>query len=91
MNEPPRDVDAITALHCADCAASDSAAYDMVPVDHMPIPTEALLGFPDGVPRMPRVNRGRFLKNGFLGFASVYAASKIPWQTAFLTTCNKGS
>lgn len=91
MNEPPRDVDAITALHCADCAASDSAAYDMVPVDHMPIPTEALLGFPDGVPRMPRVNRGRFLKNGFLGFASVYAASKIPWQTAFESAVAEGA
>ncbi len=82
-HEHPPDIDSIEALRCADCAASDSAALDAIPVDYMPIPTEALAGFPDGVPRMPRVNRGRFLKNGFLGFASVYAASKIPWQTAF--------
>ncbi len=91
MDEQPRDVDAITALHCADCAASDSAAYDAVPIDYMPIPTEALVGFPDGVPRMPRVNRGRFLKNGFLGFAAVYAASKIPWQTAFEAAIAEGA
>lgn len=89
--ELPRDVDAITALHCADCAASDSAALDAVPVDCMPIPTEALAGFPDGVPRMPRVNRHRFLKNGFLGFASVYAASKIPWVTAFESAVAEGA
>ena len=47
---------------------------------------------PSGTPPFPAggtdefsagLNRGRFLKNGFLGFASVYAASKIPWQQAF--------
>ncbi len=91
MNEYPPDVDAINVLRCADCAASDSAAYDAVPVDYMPIPTEALAGFPDGVPRMARVNRGRFLKNGFLGFASVYAASRIPWQTAFEAAVAEGA
>ena len=91
MDRQPRDVSEITALRCADCAASDSAAYDAVPVDYMPIPTEALVGFPDGVPRMPRINRGRFLKNGFLGFAAVYAASKIPWQTAFEAAIAEGA
>lgn len=92
MNErPPRDIDAIEVLRCADCAASDSAAYDAVPVDYMPIPTEALVGFPDGVPRMPQVNRQRFLKNGVLGFAAVYAASKIPWQTAFEAAVAEGA
>jgi uncharacterized protein (DUF1501 family) len=83
MNDRRPDIDAIDVLRCADCAASDSAAYDAVPVDYMPIPTEAFAGFPDGVPSMSRINRGRFLKNGALGFAAVYAASKIPWQTAF--------
>ncbi len=91
MNEFPQDIDAIEILRCADCAASDSAAYDAVPVDYMPIPTEALVGFPDGVPRMPSLNRARFLKNGFLGFASVYAASKIPWQTAFDAAVAEGA
>ena len=87
----PPDYDAIRAQHCADCAASDSAAYDAVPVDYMPIPTEALVGFPDGVPKMGRLNRHRFLKNGFLGFASVYAASKIPWQNAFEAAIAEGA
>lgn len=91
MNDHPRDVDAIEVLRCADCAASDSAALDAVPIDHMPIPTEALAGFPDGVPRLSRINRGRFLKNGLLGFAAVYGASKIPWQTAFETAVAEGA
>jgi len=91
MNEQRPDIDAITAIRCADCAASDSAAYDAVPVDYMPIPAEALAGFPDGVPRMSRLNRGRFLRNGFLGFASVYAATKIPWQTAFESAIAEGA
>jgi uncharacterized protein (DUF1501 family) len=90
-NDQPRDIDAITAIRCADCAASDSAAYDAVPVDYMPIPTEALAGFPDGVPQISRLNRGRFLRNGFLGFASVYAATKIPWQTAFESAIAEGA
>lgn len=90
-NDQPRDIDAIQALRCADCAASDSAAYDAVPVDHMPIPTEALAGFPDGVPQMSGLNRGRFLRNGLLGFASVYAATKIPWQTAFESAVAEGA
>lgn len=90
-NDNSRDIDAISALRCADCAASDSAAYDAVPVDYMPIPTEALSGFPDGVPAMPTLNRGRFLRNGVLGFASVYAATKIPWQTAFESAVAEGA
>ncbi len=91
MNEFSQDVDAIEVLRCADCAASDSAAYDAIPVDYMPIPTEAIAGFPHGVPRMPRVNRHRFIKNGVLGFAAVYAASKIPWQTAFEAAVAEGA
>jgi uncharacterized protein (DUF1501 family) len=87
----PGDIDAIKALHCADCARSDSAALDLAPVDHMPIPTEALAGFPDGVPGMSRLDRRRFLRNGFLGFASVYAASKIPWVKAFEAAVAEGA
>ena len=91
MNESPRDIDAIEVLRCADCAASDSAAYDAIPIDYMPIPAEAAMGFRDGVPRMPRLNRHRFLKNGVLGVASIYAASKIPWQTAFEAAVAEGA
>lgn len=91
MNQFPRDVDAIEVLRCADCAVSDSAAYDAIPVDYMPIPAEAATGFRDGVPHLPRVNRHRFLKNGVLGVAAVYAASKIPWQTAFEAAVAEGA
>ena len=40
--------DGIQALKCADCARSDSAATDAVPTGTLAIPTEAMLGFPDG-------------------------------------------
>ncbi len=81
----------VHALRCADCAASDSAAYDAVPVDYMPIPAEAIAGFPDGVPKLGRHNRRRFLQNGVVGVASVYAATKIPWQTAFESAVAEGA
>ena len=77
------------AVGCADCARSDSAASDVRPVDHMPIPVEALNGFADGVPLMrggesrPGLRRADFLRNGAIGVASVYAASKIDWSRAF--------
>jgi uncharacterized protein (DUF1501 family) len=77
------------AVGCADCARSDSAAADMTPIDHMPIPVEALTGFSDGVPLLsggearPGLRRSTFLRNGAIGFASVYAASKIDWTRAF--------
>jgi uncharacterized protein (DUF1501 family) len=71
------------AIVCADCARSDSAAYDLDPVDHMPIPIEAVNGFEDGVPRVKRHDRRSFLRNGALGIAAVYGASKIDWTEAF--------
>jgi uncharacterized protein (DUF1501 family) len=71
------------AIVCADCARSDSAAYDVEPVDHMPIPVEAVNGFQDGVPRIKRHDRRSFIKNGALGMAAVYGASKIDWTEAF--------
>jgi uncharacterized protein (DUF1501 family) len=71
------------AIRCADCAHSDSAARDVAPVDHMPIPVEALNGFADGVPKVRRLDRKAFLRNGIIGVASIYAASRISWQQAF--------
>ena len=38
----------IHALRCADCARADSADLDAHPVDLLPIPVDALAGFPDG-------------------------------------------
>ncbi|MDH3724678.1 MAG: DUF1501 domain-containing protein [Thermoleophilia bacterium] len=71
------------AVICADCARSDSAALDVEPVDHMPIPIEAINGFEDGVPRVKRHDRRSFITNGALGMAAVYGASKIDWTEAF--------
>ena len=53
MNETPvRDASTdIHALRCADCARADSADLDARPVDLLPIPVDALAGFPDGVPQ----------------------------------------
>lgn len=78
----PDDAAAV-AVGCADCARSDSAAEHLRPVDHMPIPAEAMLGFPDGVPQDTRLNRRGFLRNGAVGVAAVYGASRINWTRAF--------
>lgn len=78
----PDDAERI-AVSCADCARSDSAADELTPVDHMPIPVEALAGFPDGVPQVTRHNRRNFLRNGAVGVAAVYGASRIDWMRAF--------
>ncbi|HEX2502701.1 MAG TPA: DUF1501 domain-containing protein [Miltoncostaeaceae bacterium] len=71
------------AIRCADCARSDSRVTDLDPVDRMPIPVEAVAGFPDGVPRAKGMDRRAFLRTGVLGLASVYAASKIDWTRAY--------
>src|SRR6266545_4219906 len=85
------DVEAQRTIICADCARSDSLAHDLEPVDRMPIPTEALAGFPDGVPKVKRYDRRNFLKWGVLGMASVYAAAKIDWQQAFESAVAEGA
>ena len=71
------------AIRCADCAASDSLVTDLDPVDRMPIPVEAVAGFPDGVPRARGMDRRAFLRTGVLGLASVYAAGAIDWTRAY--------
>ncbi|HVP02042.1 MAG TPA: DUF1501 domain-containing protein [Solirubrobacteraceae bacterium] len=71
------------ALRCADCARSDSLVTDLEPTSRVPIPAEALAGFPDGVPhakRGPRgVDRRSFLRNGLIGTAAVYSATRLDW------------
>ncbi len=80
---PQADAAHQEAVRCADCARSDSAADHLRPVDHMPIPAEALLGFPDGVPRTSRYNRRAFLRSAAVGMAAVYGTSRIDWTRAF--------
>ena len=79
----PEATTEIHALQCADCARSDSADPDARPVDMLPIPVDALAGFPDGVPQTSGFNRRQFVRNGVLGFASVYAAQALNWTRVF--------
>ena len=79
----PETATEIHALRCADCARADSADPDARPVDLLPIPPDALVGFPDGVPQTRGHNRRQFVRNGVLGFASVYAAQALNWTSIF--------
>ncbi len=85
------DTEAANVLKCADCARSDSLVEGLDPVDHIPLTTEALAGFPDGVPTSTGANRRQFLATGVLGMASVYAASKIDWQQAMEAAVAEGA
>ena len=71
----------VQALKCADCARSDSLVSDLKPTDVMPIPAEALAGFPDGVPHARRtasgVNRRTFM--GVAGAAGVRRTRRSSW------------
>jgi uncharacterized protein (DUF1501 family) len=75
--------DGIHALKCADCARSDSAATDAVPTGTLAIPTEAMLGFPDGAPEGRGLTRRRMLRNGVAGVAAVYGASHLNWESVW--------
>ena len=81
----------IHALRCADCARADSADPDASPVDLLPIPVDALAGFPDGVPQTRGYDRRRFLRNGVVGFASIYAAQALNWTSAFEAAVAEGA
>jgi uncharacterized protein (DUF1501 family) len=85
------DPGAAEAIRCADCARSDSLVTDLDPVDRMPIPVEAVAGFPDGVPRAKGLDRRAFLRTGVLGLASVYAASKLDWTRAYEAAVAEGA
>jgi uncharacterized protein (DUF1501 family) len=65
------------ALRCADCARSDSAVTDVRPTQRLLIPAEALAGELDGLPERGELSRRQFLRGGFIGAASVYAASML--------------
>jgi uncharacterized protein (DUF1501 family) len=75
----------VSALRCADCARSDSLVTDLQPTSTLPIPVEAMEGFPDGVPHTRRTERGldrrQFLRNGLVGVASVYSATQLDWSS----------
>jgi uncharacterized protein (DUF1501 family) len=77
-----RNNNEIQALRCADCARSDSQVRDLDPTSFVEIPGEALAGFPDGVPRPPHgINRRSFLRGGAIGFAAVYSAVHLSWES----------
>ncbi len=88
---PAMDPGEAEAINCADCARSDSLVTGLDPVDQMPIPVEAAVGFPDGVPRAKGLNRRDFFRTGALGIASVYAASRIDWTRAFEAAVAEGA
>lgn len=73
----------IEALKCADCAASESAVTDLLPSASMPIPAEALTGWPDGRPEERGFSRRSLLKNGVAGLASIYAATRLDWGSVW--------
>lgn len=77
----------VQALRCADCARSDSLVTDLAPTSALPIPVEAMMGFPDGVPHAQRTPRGldrrAFLRNGLAGVASVYSATRLDWGSVW--------
>lgn len=73
-----KDTD-IQALHCADCARADNRETELRPTQIMPVPGEALVGFPDGTPEERGFSRRSLLKGGVAGLASVYAASRLDW------------
>jgi uncharacterized protein (DUF1501 family) len=78
--------DDVQALRCADCARSDSAVTDLEPTQTLPIPAEALTGDLQDLPGRAGINRRALLRNGLLGFASVYSASMLRasdiWEAA---------
>ena len=80
---PAPDGADVHALRCADCARSDSLVTDLAPTSALPIPVEAMDGFQDGVPHARRTARGldrrAFLRNGMVGVASVYSATRLDW------------
>ncbi len=88
---PAMDPGEAEAIRCADCARSDSLVSGLDPVDRMPIPVEAAVGFPDGVPRAKGLNRRDFFRTGALGVASIYAASRIDWTRAFEAAVAEGA
>jgi uncharacterized protein (DUF1501 family) len=80
-----KTVGEIRALRCADCARSDSLVEGVEPTSRVPIPAEALAGFPDGVPRPPagRASRRTFLLGSAIGMASIYSAAHLSWEAVW--------
>jgi uncharacterized protein (DUF1501 family) len=80
-----RTVGEVHALRCADCARSDSLVEGVEPTSRVPIPAEALAGFPDGVPRPPagRHSRRTFLLGTAIGTAAVYSAARLSWESVW--------
>jgi uncharacterized protein (DUF1501 family) len=77
-----RENDKPATMRCADCVRSDGAVPDLRPTSVVEIPAEALVGFPDGVPRPRRgVNRRSFIRGSAVGMAAVYSAMQLSWES----------
>jgi uncharacterized protein (DUF1501 family) len=71
-----------TTMRCADCVRSDGQVTDLRPTSIVEIPSEALAGFPDGVPRPRRgVNRRSFIRGSAVGMAAVYSTIQLSWES----------
>ncbi len=70
----------IRAESCLDCERTDSRVRDLTPSQHLAIPAEALRRDLGDVPRQARYNRRAALRNGAVGMAAVYAATRLDWD-----------
>jgi uncharacterized protein (DUF1501 family) len=65
-----------------DCGSRSSADFTAIPSQRLAIPASALAGFPNG--KSPRdLSRRRLLAEGIVGVASVYAATRLDWNSVF--------
>jgi len=65
---------------CIECEEIQLARVtDVAPSQTLPLPTEALAGFPEGRERMS-LTRRRLLSAGLAGFASVYGSKMLGWD-----------
>jgi uncharacterized protein (DUF1501 family) len=67
----------LLAIRCADCARSDSLDHDLRPTAYLPLPAEALAGYPDGVESVRRFSRRSFMRGGIGALAAVYGATQV--------------
>ena len=70
----------IRAESCLDCERTDSRVRDLTPTQHVTIPAEALDRRGGEIPRQARYNRRAALRNGAVGMAAIYAATRLDWD-----------
>ncbi len=69
------------AVRCTECEEIELARVrDQRPLGTMPLPAEALLGFPQGSDART-LSRRRLLRNGVAALATVYGSTRLPWES----------